>query len=417
MKRPLRILVLTYWSYKDALIKSYTLPYLPFIRAAAGGNAEIWLMTLENPAMATTPSERTEIRAAFAKQDITWLPYKYRPFGLRMGFHLAWYLARLTWLIWRKRIDVIHGFCTPAGGLGYFLSKLTGKPLVVDSFEPHAESMVETGTWEPGSFAFRILFAMERWQTRHASAIIGCVRKMEDYAELKYGIRPVNMQVKPACVDMEKFNLDLAKDPELVARFGLEGKIVAFYAGKFGDLYLEDEVFRFLKVAYNFWGDRFRLFALTGNSPEYLHRLRERAGLPEQSCIFHPYVDHSEVPRYAGLGDFALTPTKPVPSKRYCTPIKTGEYWAMGMPVVITPGISDDSDIIESSHAGVIMDPMHPEAYPEAVAEMDEILRTSDRTKIRAMAAKYRNFTIAIEAYDKVYGELVDNIRGKKQAL
>ena len=48
------------------------------------------------------------------------------------------------------------------------------------------------------------------------------------------------------------------------------------------------------------------------------------------------------------------TPVKPVPTKRYCTPVKDGEYWALGLPVIITEGISDDSGIIREN--GIVGD-------------------------------------------------------------
>jgi hypothetical protein len=120
------------------------------------------------------------------------------------------------------------------------------------------------------------------------------------------------------------------------------------------------------------------------------------------------FVTHDDVPDFLGLGDFAITPVKPIPSKRYCTPIKDGEYWAMGLPVIIPHDISDDSDIIEENHIGAILKNFTYDDYYEAVKKIDALLQQKDQKilsdKITAIAKKYRNFTIAEKVYSKIYG-------------
>jgi hypothetical protein len=117
------------------------------------------------------------------------------------------------------------------------------------------------------------------------------------------------------------------------------------------------------------------------------------------------FVPHAEVPRYMGLADFGLCPVLPTPSKRYCTPIKNGEYWALGLPVVITPLISDDSDLIVEHRAGIVWDHTRP---PEpAVASLVTLLAEPEgerRARIRRLAEAKRPFSIAEAIYRQVYG-------------
>ena len=118
------------------------------------------------------------------------------------------------------------------------------------------------------------------------------------------------------------------------------------------------------------------------------------------------FVPHQEVPRYLGLADFALTPVKPVPTKRYCTPIKDGEYWAMGLPVVIPANISDDSDIIEREGIGAVLKRLDAESYRAALDIMESLLampKDQLRKKIRDVAIRYRSYAIAEEVYRLVY--------------
>ena len=106
-----------------------------------------------------------------------------------------------------------------------------------------------------------------------------------------------------------------------------------------------------------------------------------------------------------GLGDFGITPVKPIPTKRYCSPIKDGEYWALGLPVIITKDISDDSSIIESENIGAVLRELNVEEYKKAIDKIEIFLRegSSLSTRIFAVAKKYRSFEIAEKVYNKVY--------------
>jgi glycosyltransferase involved in cell wall biosynthesis len=118
------------------------------------------------------------------------------------------------------------------------------------------------------------------------------------------------------------------------------------------------------------------------------------------------YVKHHEIAQYIGLADFAITPVKPVPSKRFCSPIKNGEYWAMGLPVVISNNISDDSEIIETNNIGVVLRAFSQEEYQNAVLKIDNLRSQPGlRNKIIKIARQYRGFEIAEKVYKEVYAK------------
>ena len=174
------------------------------------------------------------------------------------------------------------------------------------------------------------------------------------------------------------------------------------YAGKFGGIYLTEEVFRFFHFAEQKWGDKFRALLLTSYDNEQLYHWARKNGFSTEKMSIR-FVAHKEIADYMGLADFALTPVKPIPTKRYCTPIKDGEYWALGLPVVITNDISDDSDIIKNNNAGVIIEELNDEGYAKAVNQISELLPTYNATDIRAIAIRYRSFEIAEGIYEKIY--------------
>ena len=79
----------------------------------------------------------------------------------------------------------------------------------------------------------------------------------------------------------------------------------------------------------------------------------------------------------------------------------------MGLPVIISPDISDDSDIILQNEIGVVTNLKQIETMHEAVRQMDQLLKNTSREflqeKIFGIAKKYRSFDIARKIYPIIY--------------
>lgn len=399
------VLVLTYWSYADALIQTYTLPYVRILKKNLPPAAVVYLFTLEKEDLPMTEEVRLEVEGKLQKEGILWRSIRYSPFGLKALFKWFYTLMYLTFMIIRKGVDSIHCWATPAGAAGYLLSLVTGRQLVLDSYEPHAEAMTENGTWKKTSFAFRLLFWLEKKQSRRAKYVISATHGMKEYAREKYEVDLHNFYVKHACVDLDLFSEKMLRDQALLSSLELHNKTICVYAGKFGGIYLEKEVFDLIKVAADYWGESFRFLLLSNHKRQFIDDLCRRSGV-DPSIVILKFVPHHEVPGYMGLADFAITPVKPVPTKRFCTPIKDGEYWALGLPIIIPNNISDDSEIIRERQIGAVLDELNEKNYRLAVQTIDGILknpRAETFKRIRDVAVQYRNFAIAEGIYKAIY--------------
>ncbi|MBW6482146.1 MAG: glycosyltransferase [Vicingaceae bacterium] len=398
MKNKKNILVITSWSYNDALIQTYTLPYLNIIANHLSDDSKIFLTTLEK--------NNQSINNNYHK--IKNILIEYHPLSLKGLLMWIKLIFKLLKTIRKEKIDVIHCWCTPAGMIGYILSLLTRRSLIIDSYEPHAETMVENGVWKKNGMVYRLLFFFEKRLTKRAKYLIATTEGMKSYAKEKYNFQGSNIFVKPACVNLNLFSEANLKNNTLVEELKLQDKIVGVYAGKFGGIYLEKEVFDFLKEAENYWGDKFRALILSAHTKQEISTYATKSEINPKTIV-HRFVAHHEIPNYMGLGDFGITPVKPIPTKRYCTPIKDGEYWALGLPVVITKDISDDSDIIKKYGIGSVLEELNEDNYLKAVKEIDELLSNNSREeiyqKIRPIAEKYRNFEIAEKIYAAIYGK------------
>jgi glycosyltransferase involved in cell wall biosynthesis len=399
------ILILTYWSFKDALIQTYTLPYVRLIRQNIGVNGKIFLLTLEQHFFKMSDSDWKEEQLRFEEENIILIRCKYDRFGLKMMIRILALIFTLSTLVYKEKISFIHSWCTPAGALGYLLSAFTKKPTIIDSYEPHAESMVENGTWERSNFRFKLLFWLEKKQSQKAKTVIALTEGMKSYAKTKYNVDLKKYFVKPALVDLKKFNWEKEIYQNVRREKNIEDKIVCVYAGKLGGIYLDEEVFDFFKVAHNHWGDKLKIYLLTDKNINEINSFIKKKDIPKK-CIETFFVNHKEIQAYYQIADFAINPVKPVSSKRYCTSIKDGEYWAMGLPIVITKGISDDSDIIEKEDIGYVLKDLTNDEYVNACCKID-VLINGDKVvlnkKITGIAKRYRSYTIAEKIYKEIY--------------
>jgi glycosyltransferase involved in cell wall biosynthesis len=404
------ILVITYWSLDNALIHTYTLPYLKKIQTCLETDAKIYLLSLSPPGTLKKENNRAFVNR-MANENIEIINFTYYPFGLRMMFTFLFMFPYLVFFSLFKKIKVLHAWCTPGGAIAWPISILTGKALVLDSFEPHAQSMLEAGTWKKNGLNFRALFLLEKLQLKRAKEVICAAEGMAEHSQRVYGIKKERYFVKPAGVDLGLFDPEqlpaLDKKPVL-------NKHVCVYAGKFGGIYLSKEVFDFFKVAYEFWNKDFTVLLLSHHSMEEIQDFCHASGLPV-NCVQLVHVTHKEVPAYLALASFAITPVKPMPSKLFCSPIKDGEYWAMGLPVVITKNISVDSRIIHDNAIGYVLQDFTEQEYLKALKTIEEIQKTNGlRQKIREIAKKQRTFDLSKTIYQTIYatnGVYSDGIR------
>lgn len=394
------ILVITYWGFNSSILQSYALPYVRIIKKNLTKDSKVYLFTL-TPGSKNSHKEYLKTKERFDKEGIKLVNFTYSPFGWMMVLKFFYIFLSLIFLVLKNRIKYIHAWCTPGGAIGYIVSLFTGRPLVLDSFEPHAQSMVETKTWKKDSFVFKILFKLEKLQLKKAVNVICAAEGMIAYSQKVYNITKPKYYVKPACVDLALFS---KKEKNISIAPGLQpNSLVCVYIGKFGDIYLSQEIFDFFKVASSHWGEKFKVLLLTNHSDKEINTYCERSGL-DRNVIIKLFVEHSHVPAYLSLGDFGICPVKPIPTKEYCTPIKNAEYWAMGLPVVITKNISTDSKLISDNNIGYVLQDLSNVEYLNAAKKIDELLtdKALDK-KIRKIAETHRNYTIAEQIYHSIY--------------
>ena len=395
----MRILFLSYWGLEDPLTTSTVFPHLQLLLLRADVE-HILLVTIERD------GKEPNFSPAFPTDKITFVPLLSAPGRNVLVTKTDDFLRfpkQLVRLAVEHRSDFVLARGAPAGALAYLVWKQNKLPFYVESFEPHADYMLESGVWQ--RFDPRYLF-QRYWERKQKELAVGLMPVAENYRRqlIKEGVAAERIVTVPCSVNLADFGFDAQWRAEVRATLGFApDAIVGIYVGKFGDIYYDEEAYALFQASARHFGPAFRLIVLTPNSLKEVRSRLAAVGL-DDARSFVTKAPHQEVPGYLSAADFAFAPIKPAECRKFCSPIKVGEYWASGLPVVLTEGVGDDSDIIGRQGGGAIFNVEHPESIPRAIQKVADILRQPDyRQKISELALKYRSSDRARQAYSAFF--------------
>ncbi len=302
-----------------------------------------------------------------------------------------------------ENIDLIIARGAPSGALALKLKKALDIPFYVESFEPHAQYMLEAGAWK--AWDPRYIFE-QKWEAEQKQIADGIVTVANKYADalVKLGVEKRRVYTIPCVVDSNQFAF--SDDSRRATRKELsipDKAMVGAYVGKFGGLYLDDEAFTLFAQCFKRFKD-FHLLLLTAESKESIAQRAQKHGI-SMDKIKICFVQHAEVPQYLSASDFAFSLMIPSPSKAFCSPIKNGEYWANGLPIVCAEGLGDDSEIIKQEGGGALFHPDDSESMDKALDAIQKMIAQKNyRDHQVALAKKHRSPEIIREVYEKLFG-------------
>jgi glycosyltransferase involved in cell wall biosynthesis len=97
------------------------------------------------------------------------------------------------------------------------------------------------------------------------------------------------------------------------------------------------------------------------------------------------------------------------------SPTKIGEYWAAGLPIVVTPNAGDSDEIVRRERVGVIVEEHSDEAYSRAAAELRSLLQDGDlANRCRRAAEAHYALGPACERQFSLYRELASRNSGSR---
>jgi hypothetical protein len=393
----MNILYLSYWNFNDPLTHSTVFPNLRILSDFSWTN-RIVFVNIEREL-------KDSVRVPIDSDKITYCPFfsskrKNVLVEKTMDFKKA--PVFISRLIGQYEIDRVVARGAQAGGLAYLVWRKTRIPFYVESLEPHAQYMLDAGVWSRFDPRTIVEQYLEHHVKKQATGLMTVAKNYTLHLE-SLGIETEKLRTVPCTVDVDLFAYSGEMRMIIRNRFGInESDIVGIYAGRYGGIYLEKEAAQLYKLAFDFFSS-FRLILLV---PESFHKgLIKLLGdfqIPmDRVNLFE--VKHHDVSAYLSAGDFAFATIKPGPSRKYCSSVKIGEYWANGLPIILTEGVGDEDQLIRKNpRAGVLFHPATMEKKSKeifgTISELVAFGRESNQ--LAKLAHEHRNPQLAVDAYE-----------------
>ena len=388
------ILYINNWELSDPLTVSTTLPNLEILSKSKLINEIIFITPEYNRDYNISTIDK--VKHIAIELDSCKLP-----FLLKYICQELQYKKELLGLTKRYDFNRILARGAPAGGRAWWLYKKTNIPFYVESFEPHASYMKESGVWK--SYDPRYLI-QKYWENRILEDASGLMPVSNNYKKelIERNFLETNIYTIPCTVDTSKFLMSNKTRVKVRQKLNIPlSAMVAINVGKFGGIYYDKEAFEAFEMAFKTIDD-FYLILLSPISKEELKVKLDEFPLINQERLHHAFVNQSEVTDYLSASDFAYALIKSRPSTLFCSAIKIGEYWANGLPVILSKDVGDDSKILEDSKLGALYD-SKIENHLECLNGVLKTMKQENyKTNIIDLAKKYRNPKKIKDAYQQL---------------
>ncbi len=386
----MNILFISYWAFHEGLTSSTVLPHLKLLSELEGVSQVVFTSIERDLSIKKFDLKIKKVKhiPLYSKGTNNVLLNKWHDFTV--------FPKQLIQYCEDYQIDKVICRGAPAGAIGYLVWRKTKVPFIVESFEPHAQYMLESGIWKKYDPRYLLEYYWEEKQKKHAEYLIPVAHNYKRKL-IKEGVAPSKIEVVPCTVNLNQFDINKSLNHKIREQLTwADSDIVGVYVGKFGGLYYNAEAYECFKKAFIHWGDAFKLIILTPDDSGKIIASCQESGVPIENVVIKK-VAHKVIPEYLNTADFAFTFYKPGESKKYLSPIKVGEYWACGLPVVISEDIGDDSEIIKKEEAGLVIDQFLRIDFLNL-----EKLIAKPKTFYREIAMKYRNPEVDKQVYEKV---------------
>lgn len=393
----MRLLHVSIWAATDPLIRNSVLPKLQILRSEFSiADQHLCLFNRWHPYQGQLDDLMDGLQIHVLESSPFPLPW------FDLTFRIIQWRKKLKKLLVNLRPDrvIMHG--TPTGVLAFQACVQLGIPFQVESCEPHAQYMADSGAWKKWGLKYWYASYQEQRLYAHAAFLLP-VSSYYTAQLTRLGISPDKIVTLPCCIPTSFFQFNTANRKISREMFSVpQDAVLGVYLGKFNGVYFPVTVLKTLTSAFAFFPNYYHLF-LTAEPRDLLENTLKGFGIPLERVIIYQ-APAQEVPVHLAAADFAWSFIKPSASSPFCSPVKNAEYLASGLPVIVPGGIGQDSDVITDERAGVVDDFSTGQLQQETLVTIQSIFSTPGvRARLGELAARYRGVHLISEAYSIVF--------------
>ena len=267
----MRIFYISYWGVSEGLTVSTVFPNLQILSEDDRVDT-IDFFTVER-------SEDANFKDKFKPIDkVSHHPIFSKNFGFFLFTKIAdWLRIRNTISKKAKNLkpDLVICRGAMAGAFGTMLYKKFGIPYVVESFEPHADYMQESGVWKKNGLRYLQQKKTEAEIKKYAKFLVTVsnnyfkqLRDIESVAEQR-------LKMVPCTVNAAAFEFSAKNRLSVRQKLGIDSKAsVGIYLGKFGSIYYDKEAFDVFKAAEQYFESFFLILLSPTDKNELIEKLK-----------------------------------------------------------------------------------------------------------------------------------------------
>lgn len=234
---------------------------------------------------------------------------------------------RLIEVVRQKKPDIIHAHSPALNGVAAVRAgKALGVPVVYEIRGFWEDAAVSHGTSSEGGLRYRLTRAMESWVLKRADAVT-CICEGIRSDIIARGVPAEKITIVPNAVDASRFQPVGARNSEIEASLGLEGKKVVAFIGSFyayeGLDLLVDAMPKLLAAR-----PEIRLLLVGGGQVADEIKAQVAALGLQESVIMTGRVPYEEVETYYSVTDVLVYPRKSMRLTDLVTPLKPLEAMA-----------------------------------------------------------------------------------------
>ncbi len=248
----------------------------------------------------------------------------------------------------------------------------------------------------------RLLRWAEGVVLRRADYILCVSAALQDRLRIRWRLEGKKSDVVPTCVESALFRFDPEVRFNTRRALGFAGRTVLVYAGSMYPWQRVDQATQLtsrLRTAV----PNLHFLCITPDLNEA--RVVLSRSLPGDAYTLQ-HVAHAEMPQYLMASDVGVLIRERHPLNEVACPTKFGEYLMCGLPVVVTDGIGDVSDLVRREDLGVVLaDPGDPAALRAVLGLLPRVSSLEWRSRIAEVGRRVFSWDQYAPLLQSVYEE------------
>lgn len=237
---------------------------------------------------------------------------------------------------------------------------------------------------------------------------------MKNFYAQRYNLNLGDPQILPCCVHSKSFVLDDEQRSQARAEKGFSNRFVLLYLGTLSIWQWPAAMFGLFARIHREFPDTFLYMLIPEYDHPVAHEYLKKYQITDGNYLLEE-VPHHMAGQRIGLADAGFLLREEHPVNRVSSPTKFGEYLAAGIPVILTEGIGDYSEMADIMNVGLtlkleteVVSPVEFDRLKSFISDVQQN-RAHWAARCRQVAHQQLDWDVFGDALIRRYNQLIDN--------